>query len=168
MTERSVVHSTFNLERFYPAPVTRVFGAWADPAAKARWFSPNGPHELDFRVGGRELNRFNGDAQVLTFESHYHDIVIDQRVAYTSTLSVGDNVVTVSLTTVEFTADGDGDVTRLVLTEHGAFLDGHEQPTWREQGTGAWLDALGAELQSGPGSGANLQRKEANAEGSTR
>ena len=143
---RVVVHSTFTLERVYEASPGRVFAAWADPAAKARWFSPNGPHELDFRAGGREVNRgHNQDGQVLTFESQYHDIVVDQRIAYTSTLSVGENVVTVSLTTVELTADGD--TTRLLLTEHGAFLDGHEQPAWRQQGTGQWLDALAAELE---------------------
>ena len=143
---RVVVHSTFTLERVYEASTGRVFAAWADPAAKARWFSPNGPHELDFRAGGREVNRgHNQDGQVLTFESQYHDIVVDQRIAYTSTLSVGENVVTVSLTTVELTADGD--TTRLLLTEHGAFLDGHEQPAWRQQGTGQWLDALAAELE---------------------
>ncbi len=108
MTDRCVIHSTFSLERAYDTPVGRVFAAWADPAAKARWFSPSGPHELDFRVGGREVNRGrNPDGQVLTFESHYHDIVADQRIAYTSTLSVGENVVTVSLTTVELTPDGD-------------------------------------------------------------
>jgi hypothetical protein len=73
--------------------------------------------------------------------------VVGQRIAYTSTLSVGENVVTVSLTTVELTHDGD--TTRLVLTEHGAFVDGHEQPAWREQGTGEWLDALAAELEHG-------------------
>jgi uncharacterized protein YndB with AHSA1/START domain len=146
MTDPRVVHSTFTLERVYEASTGRVFAAWADPAAKARWFSPNGPHELDFRVGGREVNRgHNQDGQVLTFESQYHDIVVGQRIAYTSTLSVGENVVTVSLTTVELTADGD--TTRLLLTEHGAFLDGHEQPAWREQGTGQWLDALAAELE---------------------
>jgi uncharacterized protein YndB with AHSA1/START domain len=146
MTDRCVVHSTFTFERVYEASTGRVFAAWADPAAKARWFSPNGPHELDFRAGGREVNRgHNQDGQVLTFESQYHDIVVGQRIAYTSTLSVGENVVTVSLTTVELTADGD--TTRLVLTEHGAFLDGHEQPAWRQQGTGQWLDALAAELE---------------------
>ena len=53
--------------------------------------------------------------------------------------------MTVSLTTVELTPDGDS--TRLVLTEHGAFLDGREQPAWREQGTSDWLDALSAELR---------------------
>jgi uncharacterized protein YndB with AHSA1/START domain len=149
MTDRCVIHSTFSLERVYDTSTGRVFAAWADPAAKARWFSPSGPHELEFRVGGREVNRGrNPDGQVLTFESHYHDIVADQRIAYTSTLSVGENVVTVSLTTVELTSDGDS--TRLVLTEHGAFLDSHEQPAWREQGTSDWLDALGAELRDRP------------------
>jgi uncharacterized protein YndB with AHSA1/START domain len=149
MTDRRVIHSTFSLERVYDTSTGRVFAAWADPAAKARWFSPSGPHELDFRAGGHEVNRGrNPDGQVLTFESHYHDLVAGQRIAYTSTLSVGENVVTVSLTTVELTPDGDS--TRLVLTEHGAFLDGHEEPAWREQGTSDWLDALGAELRDRP------------------
>ena len=30
--------------------------------------------------------------------------------------------------------------------EQGAYLDGHEQPSWREQGTGEQLDALGRAL----------------------
>jgi uncharacterized protein YndB with AHSA1/START domain len=151
MTDRRVIHSTFSLERVYPTSPARVFAAWAEPAAKARWFSPNGPHKLDFRVGGQEVNRArNPGGQDLSFESQYHDIVADQRIAYTSTLSVADTVVTVSLTTVELTPEGDS--TRLVLTEHGAFLDGHEQPDWREQGTSQWLDALGADLARRPGS----------------
>jgi hypothetical protein len=37
--------------------------------------------------------------------------------------------------------------TRLIRTEQGTFLDGEESPSWREQGTGGWLDALGAELR---------------------
>jgi len=150
MTDRDVIHSTFSLERVYQASPARVFAAWADPAAKARWFSPHGPHKLDFRVGGREVNHArNPGGQDISFESHYHDIVADQRIAYTSTLSVADTVVTVSLTTVELTPEGDS--ARLVLTEHGAFLDGHEQPDWREQGTRGWLDALGADLAGQPG-----------------
>lgn len=53
-------------------------------------------------------------------------------------------LATVSVTTVEFVPDGTG--TRLLLTEQGTFLDDQEQPAWREQGTGEWLDALGREL----------------------
>jgi len=43
MADRSVTHATFLLERSYDASPARVFAAWADPAAKARWFA--GPEE---------------------------------------------------------------------------------------------------------------------------
>ena len=83
---------------------------------------------------------------VMTFESLYRDIVPGERIVYTSTLSAGDDVITVSVTTVEFSPAEGG--TRLVLTEQGAFLDGREEPRWREHGTAEQLDALAAELGS--------------------
>ena len=157
--DRYVTHATFSLERSYPVSAARVFAAWADPAAKARWFAP-GPdsgHQLDFRVGGREVNHGGPESgPVLSFESFYRDIVPDERIVYSSTLSAGNDVVTVSVTTVELSpvelspvelSTGQGG-TRLVLTEQGTFLDGREEPDWRERGTAAWLDALGAELSA--------------------
>jgi uncharacterized protein YndB with AHSA1/START domain len=162
--DRYVTHATFSLERSYPVSAARVFAAWADPAAKARWFAP-GPdsgHQLDFRVGGREVNHGGPESgPVLSFESFYRDIVPDERIVYSSTLSAGNDVVTVSVTTVELSpgqlspgqlspgqlSPGQGG-TRLVLTEQGTFLDGREEPDWRERGTAAWLDALGAELSA--------------------
>ena len=70
--DRFVTHNTFSLERLYAVPVAQVFAAWADPAAKARWFAP-GPaagHQLDFRVGGREVVHCGPDGgPVMTFES---------------------------------------------------------------------------------------------------
>jgi hypothetical protein len=53
----------------------------------------------------------------------------------------------VSLTTVEFQAVTEG--TRLLLVEQDAFLDGQEEPGWREEGTRQWLAALAAELGEG-------------------
>ena len=55
MSDRNIVHATFILERTYPAPVPRVFHAWADPGVKALWFAggPNG-YEMDFRPDGIE------------------------------------------------------------------------------------------------------------------
>jgi uncharacterized protein YndB with AHSA1/START domain len=55
--DRHVTHAMFTLERSYPVPPTRVFAAWAEPAAKAGWFAagPDSGHRLDFRVGGREV-----------------------------------------------------------------------------------------------------------------
>jgi len=145
MTNHAVVHATFTLERTYPVPPSRVFQAWANPESKRRWFAgDDADHQLDFRVGGREVNYGRHDGVRLTFESFYRDIVADERIVYTSVLSQDHRPATVSLTTVELYAAADS--TRLILTEQGAFLDDLEQPAWREQGTGDWLDALGAEL----------------------
>lgn len=145
MSDRSVTHATFTLEHSYEAPPARVFEAWADSEVKARWFAgdPSG-YELDFRPGGIERNRAAHDGKQITWESLYREIVADERIVYTSVLYESDKVATVSLTTVELVPEGGG--TRLVLVEAGAYLDGREQPAWREQGTGDWLDSLGAEL----------------------
>jgi uncharacterized protein YndB with AHSA1/START domain len=85
----------------------------------------------------------------MTFETFYRDIVPGERIVYTSTLSTETDLWTVSLTTVEFAPGADGS-TRLVLTEQGAFLDGHEQPAWREHGTADQLEALATQLKAGP------------------
>jgi len=53
--------------------------------------------------------------------------------------------ISVSLATVAFRPAGTR--TRLIVTEQGAFVVGYDTPTQREQGTGALLGALGAELR---------------------
>jgi uncharacterized protein YndB with AHSA1/START domain len=153
MTERSTEHATFVVERTYDASPARVFAAWADPAAKARWFGggeeATDEHELDFRVGGREINRGGApDGQIYTYEARYQDIVPNQRIVYTYDMHQEKTRISVSLATVELKPEGAG--TRLIFTEQGAFLDGHDTPAQREQGTGGLLDALGAELEREP------------------
>ncbi|MGH2534654.1 MAG: SRPBCC family protein [Thermomicrobiales bacterium] len=151
MAERSVTHATFVVERTYDAAPARVFTAWADPAVKARWFAgPDewgpGEFELDFRVGGREINRGGPPGgPIYAFDARYQDIVPDQRIVYAYDMHLDETRISVSLATVEFKSAGAG--TRLILTEQGAFLDGHDDPASREQGTGSLLDALGAELR---------------------
>ncbi len=146
MKGQSVVHATFSLDRRVDASLERAFAAWAVPAAKRRWFAPQpgSDHQLDFRVGGREVTRGAHEGKVMTFESLYRDIVPGVRIVYTSTLSADETLATVSLTTVEFTQLHGA--TQLVLTEHGVFLDGHEEPSWRKRGTGDWLDAFVADV----------------------
>ncbi|GIG93087.1 SRPBCC domain-containing protein [Plantactinospora endophytica] len=144
MTDHSVKHSTFTLERTYAASPGAVFAAWSDRDTKARWFAAgDGRYSLDFRVGGTEAVHSLGGADLIA-RSEYHDIVPDERIVYTTALFTGRFLSTVSLTTVQFAREGDG--TRLVLTEQGTFLDDQERPEWREQGTGDWLDALGRQV----------------------
>jgi uncharacterized protein YndB with AHSA1/START domain len=133
------------VKRTYPVQAHQVFHAWADPGLKARWFAGDSPqYELDFRPDGIERSHGDHDGKKISWESLYREIVPDERIVYTSVLSEDDRVVTASLTTVEFTQDGP--TTSLVLTETGAYLDGREQPAWREQGTSDWLDSLGRHL----------------------
>jgi uncharacterized protein YndB with AHSA1/START domain len=150
MTERSVTHATFTVERTYDARPAEVFAAWAEPEAKAQWFG--GPeawgtpdYELDFRIGGHELNRGGPDGgPVFTYRAQFHDIVPDERIVYAYVMDLDDTRISVSLGTVELAPAGSG--TRLVYTEHGAYLDGHDTPEQRESGTGQLLDALGSAL----------------------
>src|SRR5262249_33343592 len=90
MTDRYITHATFSIERVYRASPQRVFAAWADPAAKARWFAgPGSEHQLDFRVGGREVARGRQGGAVLAFESVYRGVVPGERIVYSSVLSSG-------------------------------------------------------------------------------
>lgn len=144
------MHATFAIERTYDATPARVFGAWAEPAAKASWFGPPDlPHEsreLDFRVGGRERFEVSGpDGATYTFDSRYADIVEDQRIVYAYDMYRGQARMSVSLATIEFKPSGAG--TKLTFTEQGAFLDGHDTPAEREHGTKALLDNLGEALR---------------------
>lgn len=151
MSARSVTHATFVVERTYPASPARVFAAFADPAAKSRWFAGPGdwgPPDwaMDFRVGGREINR--GGPQggpVHSFDSVYQDIVPNERIIYTYDMHLDERRISVSVATVELRPDGSG--THLIFTEQGAYLDGFDKPEYREQGTAELLDALGVELQ---------------------
>ncbi|GAA4216204.1 SRPBCC family protein [Actinocatenispora rupis] len=140
-----VTHATFTLERRYPVPVQRVFAAWATPEARKRWMAQGAEHSQDFVVGGLEtVKGYDGEGRQLTYEGRYIDIVTDERILTTSTLHTGDVLSTVSVTSVEFAADGAGAL--VVLTEHGMYLPGQEQPAWREAGTAQQLDTLAAEF----------------------
>ena len=151
MTERSATHGTFVIERVYDASPARVFRAWADPVAKARWFV--GPatwqfieRSIDFKVGGKErLSGRHGTGTVSTFDAYYHDIVPDQRIVYSYDMHLDQRHISVSLATVELKAERSG--TRLVFTEQAVFLDGYDDAGGRERGTSVLLDQLGAELQ---------------------
>jgi uncharacterized protein YndB with AHSA1/START domain len=151
VTDRSVVHATFHLERLYNAAPARVFAALSTEAGKAAWFSGDQgewdliERSLDFRVGGRERLVGHWPSGLVTiFEATYHDIVENTRIVYAYDMFHGDRKLSVSLATWQLEAEGTG--TRLRLTEQGAFLDGYDDAGSREHGTSILLDRLGASL----------------------
>jgi len=151
LTKRSVIHSTFVLERTYDAPPSRAFKAFADIEAKRRWFAgvegwETDEYKLDFKVGGKEIWRGSpkGGPKIRN-DTIYRDIIQDERIILAYDMSINENRISVSLLTVLFKPEGKG--TWLTLTEQGAFLDGFDDPKMRESGYGGMLTRLGEELK---------------------
>jgi len=149
MEQQSVIHNTFVIERNYPVPPERVFGAFADPVKKRRWFVDGGGnqvehYEMDFRVGGKEHARFGHSGPVkgmaFTNDASFQDIVPNRRIVLASKMAVGDKCISASLLTVEFLPSETG--TDLILTHQGAFFEGADGPEMRAVGWRKLLERL--------------------------
>src|SRR5712692_9748621 len=125
MTERSVQHASFTIERTYEFTPAEVFAAFATAEA------PKDGDEFDFKVGGRDhfaVKEQNGPTH--TYDALYYDIVPDQRIIYSYEMYEDDARISVSIATVELAPVEAG--TRLTFTEQGAYLDGIDTPEARE------------------------------------
>jgi len=152
--EKSVTHSTFAIERNYPATPQRVFAAFADPVKKRRWFrdeedSESLEFEMDFRVGGRERSSFRikggpYSGVVCTNDTTYQDIVPDSRIVLAYRMTLGERRFSASLATVELLPKEAG--THLIFTEQAAFFEGADGPAMREEGWRLLLEKLAKEL----------------------
>ncbi len=156
MTERSVSHETFTIERTIAAPPDRVFDLWSDTEKKRRWFvDSDGPewttldYGVDFRVGGREHGRWrHDDGSVLANETVFMDIVAGERIVMAYSMMKGETRLSASLATVTFAAQGDA--TRMIFTEHGAFLDGNDDAASRRKGMEWLFDHLDKQFTRSP------------------
>ena len=152
MSQRSITHGSFTLERRWKTTPARLYRALSDEATKQKWFNPpeawgKDEHSLDFRVGGVETSVGGppGGA-VHRFKAIYQDIVPNERIIYTYDMHLDDVRISVSLTSFEIRPDGDHTI--LTMTEHGAFLDGFavDGNDIRRDGTAILLDNLGKYL----------------------
>ncbi|GGZ23157.1 SRPBCC family protein [Asticcacaulis endophyticus] len=147
---RSAHHHLITIERDLAFSPDVVFKAWADPAAKAKWFSgpPDWeaePHHLDFRVGGKERSAGGPkDGPPHRMEAVYHDIVPEERIISSFSMYLDTTLITVSLATIEFKPSAKG--TKLILNEQIVFLDGSDHLDDRIHGTNAMIDMMEAYL----------------------
>ena len=152
MTERSVTHASFSIERTYDSPPAKVFKAFADPKIKRSWFAEGEGWEIEeftgeFKVGGFEHSRFRlRGGEPVRNDTSYHDIVPNERIIFAYSMTIGDKRISSSLATFQFKPAGNG--TQLVFTEQGAFLDGLDTAGPREAGWKDLLEALGRALKS--------------------
>ena len=153
MTKRSVVHTSFVIDRQFNASPSRVFAAWADPEAKRRWSDCHAEagteYSLDFRPGGLEIHRVvHPNGAVQRIQKYFFDIVTDARIVFGYDIELDTRRLSVSLVTVQFEPSRSG--TRMLMTEHISYLDGHEDLEARIRGTNEGLDRLDIELRTGP------------------
>lgn len=114
--------NTIRLHRVLRAPAERIYRAFIDPAAVAKWLPPNGftaqVHEMDARVGGRFRMSFTnfGSGKSHSFGGTYRDLVPGELLRYSDVFDdpnlPGEMVTTVTLRTVscgtEVTAEQSG------------------------------------------------------------
>jgi uncharacterized protein YndB with AHSA1/START domain len=157
--ERTVLHSTFVVERSYPVPPERVFAAFSDPAKKRRWFAESPGREveeftMDFRVGGNSDIRFSFKpgspfpGKILDNHIHFQDIIPNQRIVYAYTMIMDGRPFSASLATFVFVPTATG--TDLIFTDQGAFFEGSDGPQMREQGWRKLLESLATQLAGQP------------------
>lgn len=151
MSNSSVIHKSFVIERVYPTTPDRVFRAFADPEQKRRWFAEGegfvvDSYSLDFRVGGFERTRFRVvGGPAMTNDCVYLDIVQQQRILFAYSMTLEGAPMSSSLGCMEFTKVSGG--TLLLFTEHTAYVDGNDGSVGRKEGSTALLESLALDLQ---------------------
>lgn len=81
--------NTIKLHRVLAAKPEKVYRAFLDPDAMARWLPPNGftakVHHIDAKVGGTYKMSFTNftTGTNISFGGEYHELVLNERLRYT-------------------------------------------------------------------------------------
>lgn len=148
-----VTHDTFVCTRSVQADPARAFRAWSEVDIKRKWFA--GPPDrwteadrtFDFRVGGKEtlLGLFQAGGSSF-YDATFLDIVPNERIVYAYRMSVDGELISVSLSTVEFSTNGTGAEVR--YTEQAAYYHPEMGRESRQHGTEVLMDNFAASLET--------------------
>jgi uncharacterized protein YndB with AHSA1/START domain len=107
--------NTVRLHRVLRAPAERIYRAFLDPDAMAKWLPPHGftgkVHQMDAKVGGKYKMSFTnfGSGQSHSFGGEYLELVPNQKIRNTDVFDdpnlPGKMVTTVQLTKVSVGTD---------------------------------------------------------------
>ena len=149
-----ILHATLAFERHIPAPAEKVFAALADPVARSQWGAPTETavivyDEADFREGGQDRFRCGSKGNPnIHGTTRYLDILTNQRVVSSETISMDGKRLCASLTTLELVSHGNS--TKLTQTTQIASFIGEDMVKGYETGTNASLDNLARYFQAQP------------------
>jgi uncharacterized protein YndB with AHSA1/START domain len=135
MSGTSIHHGTVVVERTIKVPTPRAYAAFADARERASWAAPSDTSVFiydttDFRVGGRDMARSGArDDPRFRVESHYIDIVPEQRIIRTETIHENAKLLATNITAIEFSPEGQA--TRLKITVQVTSLAGNGMKTPR-------------------------------------
>ena len=102
--------NTIRLHRVFRAPAERIYRAFLDPDAMAKWLPPNGftgkVHQMDAKVGGVHRMSFTNftTGNSHSFGGNYLELMPGERIRYTDKFDdanlPGEMIVTISLAKV--------------------------------------------------------------------
>ncbi|MDP3855190.1 SRPBCC family protein [Phenylobacterium sp.] len=150
MADLTTAHETLIFERPFACSPEILYGAFADPVARARWGLPSPTatiiyDEADFRVGGRDRSRCGAksDPRFLV-DVTYLDIVPNHRIVYSEKVMDGDRALSAALHTIEISPRAAAAL--LKVTVQLAAFEGEDMAQGVRFGFNAALDNLAREI----------------------
>lgn len=115
-----VAHRTVHITKTIPASVPAVFRSLSRASEKAKWSAPKGDEirflKSNFRRGGTEVFQCGPKGQMhFRGTLHFDDIIKNERIVYTETVSFKNEALATALITIQLTQQAQGTKIRMTI-----------------------------------------------------